>query len=435
MRVVQVIPSVGDSFYCENCLRDVGLVSALRKQGHEVLMLPMYLPVDLDEDEPSVQTPIFFGGINVYLQQKSAFFRKTPRWIDRLFDSPALLRWVGRKSNMTRASDLGRMTISMLQGREGRQAKELNRLVNWLGAQDNKPDVVLLSNVLLAGLAGSIRKTLGVPVLCMLQDEDGFLDVLTEPYSTRSWEMLTQLAGDIDAFIAVSRYYADVMRHRLQLVADRVHVVYPGISLGGYRRVQGAPEVPTIGFLSRMCFNKGLDTLVDTFINLKRNDKLSNAQLRIAGGRTAGDRDFINQIRQKLGDSGFIDDVEFLQDFDNNARIDFVRTLSVLSVPERQPVACGLYVLEALAAGVPVVEPARGAFPELLEMTGGGVLYEPDNTSALSAALEKLLLDRDYARQLGQQAREAVFAKFDVDQTAAKIARICDGVIQQFQRG
>jgi hypothetical protein len=114
MRVVQVIPSVGDSFYCENCLRDVGLVSALRKQGHEVLMLPMYLPVDLDEDEPSVQTPIFFGGINVYLQQKSAFFRKTPRWIDRLFDSPALLRWVGRKSNMTRASDLGRMTISLM---------------------------------------------------------------------------------------------------------------------------------------------------------------------------------------------------------------------------------------------------------------------------------------------------------------------------------
>jgi len=81
------------------------------------------------------------------------------------------------------------------------------------------------------------------------------------------------------------------------------------------------------------------------------------------------------------------DDVEFLSDFDLKAKLAFLQTLSVLSVPEKHPVSCGLYVLEALAAGVPVVQPESGVFPELLKMTGGGVLCEPNNAEALAAAL------------------------------------------------
>jgi glycosyltransferase involved in cell wall biosynthesis len=398
-------------------------------------MLPMYLPVRTDEDEDAVRAPIFFGGINVYLQQKSGLFRKTPRWIDRWLDSPALLRWAARRSGMTSASDLGRMTVSMLRGVEGRQAKELNRLVDWLDTRDNKPDVVFLSNAMLLGLAGRIKTRVGVPVLCLLQDEDGFLDALSEPYSGQAWEMLRQQAGGIDAFIAVSKYYAEVMCERLQPAAERVHVVYPGIALDGFVQVQGGPEVPTIGFLSRTCFNKGLDTLVEAFIGLKKNEKLKNSRLQIAGGSTPADKDFINQIRQKVNGCGFGEDVRFLPDFDRDTRLSFFQTLSVLSVPERQPVAYGLYVLEALAAGVAVVEPARGALPELLEMTGGGILYEPDDAAALSTALQKLLLDPDYARRLGQQGRKAVFADFNVDQTAGKMVRICEEVVRQFRRG
>jgi glycosyltransferase involved in cell wall biosynthesis len=435
MRIVQITPSAGDSFYCENCLRDVALVKAMQNLRHDVLMVPMYLPVQFDKNEVVDNTPIFFGGINVYLQQKSAFFRRTPRWFDRLLDSPKLLRWIGRRAGATSARNLGQMTISMLRAEQGRQIKELNRLVEWLDAQHNKPDVVCLSNILLVGLARGIKKRLGVPVACLLQDEDGFLDGLVSPYSEQAWQILAERANDVDAFIAVSKYYADVMRQRVELVSERVYVAYTGISLDGYEIRQTEPEIPTIGYLSRMCPDKGLDTLVDAFIHLKKNEKLENARLRITGGKMTDDERFLNRIRKKLSSCGLIDDVEFLPDFDFNTKIAFLRTLSVLSVPEKQPVAYGLYVLEALAAGVPVVQPASGVFPELLEMTGGGVLCEPNNAAALASAMEPLLLEPDYARQLGKQGREAVFEKFNIEQTAEEMVRIYGKITQQYASG
>ena len=431
MRIVQITPGTGGSFYCDNCLRDVALVKALRRQGHDVLMVPMYLPVQTDKDRQVGEAPIFFGGINVYLQQKTGFFQRTPRWIDRLFDSPVLLRWVGSRAGMTSAGDLGQTTISTLQGEDGRQVKELDRLVGWLVAQENRPDVVLLSNVLLAGLVRSIKTRLGVPALCFLQDEDGFLDGLGEPYAKQAWEMLAERSKDIDVFISVSKYYANVMRERLKLGAERVQVVYMGISLDEYEAAKTKPEVPTVGFLSRMCYDKGLDTLVEAFVELKKNEKLKDAHLRISGGRNRSNEAFIERIQRQLRTLGLIDDVEFLPGFDQTSRIEFLQTLSVLSVPEKQPVAYAVYVLEALAAGVPVVEPASGALVELLEATGGGVLFEPNNASALAAAIEQLLLDRDYARQLGEEGREKVFAEFNVDKTAEAIVRICEEATQR----
>lgn len=431
MRIVQITPSSGDSFYCENCLRDIALVSTMRKLGHDILMVPMYLPLQIDKDQVPDSSPIFFGGVNVYLQQKSTFFRKTPRWLDSLFDSPKLLRWVGRKAGMTSARDLGETTISMLRGAHGRQAKELNRLVEWLGEQDNRPDAVTLSNILMIGLARPIKERLGVPVLCLLQDEDGFLDSLTSPYSEQAWELIAEHSADVDTFISVSKYYADVMQQRLRLGAGRIHVVYMGISLDGYELFEAEPEIPTIGFLSRMCFDKGLDTLVDAFVELKKNQKLNSAILRIAGGKRGDDEAFLRLVRQRLISKGLIDDVEFLPAFDRAARIEFFHSLSVLSVPEKQPVAYGLYVLEALAAGVPVVEPASGVFPELLEMTGGGLLCEPNNASALATAMEPLLLEPNYAQKLGNQGRKAVFEKFNIEQTAEQIMRIYGETVQK----
>ncbi|MHC4639143.1 MAG: glycosyltransferase family 1 protein, partial [Planctomycetota bacterium] len=176
MRIAQFTPGAGDNIYCENCLRDAALVRAFRKLGHEVLMIPLYLPLRVDGTEQLSNAPIFFGGINVYLQQQSAIFRKTPRWIDRIFDMRKLLEWVSGRSGMVDAHVLGKTTISMLEGEDGRQVKELKRLVNWLSEKENKPDIVCLSNALLAGMAGRIKQKTGVPVVCMLQDEDQFLD-------------------------------------------------------------------------------------------------------------------------------------------------------------------------------------------------------------------------------------------------------------------
>ncbi len=430
MRIVQITPGSGDNFYCENCLRDAALVTAMHKLQQEVILLPMYLPLQVDEKEVPRKAPIFFGGINVYLQQKLSLFRKTPRWLDRLFDRPGFLKWASRKAGMTSAKDLAETTISMLKGRQGRQTKELNRLVEWLVQDDNKPDVVTLSNILLIGLAKPIKEKLGVPVLCLLQDEDGFLDGLTSPYTEQAWKIVAEQSRNIDTFIAVSKYFADAMQQRIGLDAERLEVVRMGITLGGYKRRETMPEIPTIGYLSRMCPERGLDTLVDAFIQIKKNDKLKNTKLRIAGGKSAADEPFLNDIRQKLSSHGLSDDVEFLPSFNREAKFEFLHTLSVLSVPEKKPVAYGLYVLEALAAGVPVVEPAIGVFPELLEMTGGGILYRDNSASALAAAMEPLLLDPDYALILGKQGRDAIFEKFSIDQTAKEMIQIFERIVR-----
>jgi len=348
---------------------------------------------------------------------------------------PKLLTWVGRKAGMTSARDLGETTISMLRGEAGHQVKELNRLLEWLDTHENKPDIVCLSNVLLAGLARGIRDRLRVPVVCMLQDEDGFLDGLSSPYSQQAWQVLAERAGDIDAFVAVSKYYADVMLDRLGFNPDRLRVVYTGISLDGYEPAPSAPKIPTIGFLSRMCPDRGLDTMVEAFILLKKRDGLGQARLRVTGGHRSDDEAFLDKMRQRLASNGIIDDVEFLTDFDLRSKLAFLHTLSVLSVPEKQPVAYGLYVLEALAAGVPVVEPSSGVFPELLEMTGGGVLCEPNNPQALADALEPLLLDPASAGQLGKKGRDAIVEKFDIEQTAGELVRIYDEIAGQFKSG
>ena len=423
MKIVQITPSSGDSFYCENCLRDAELTAQMHRLGHDVSVLPMYLPLPADWQQyakavPS--SPIFFGGVNVYLQQKSAFFRSTPRWLDKILDNPYLLRWAGRRAGLTSAKELAQTTISMLQGGAGRQKKELDRLLDWLAGQD-KPDVVVLSNALLVGLAGDIKKKIGSPVVILLQDEDGFLDGLGSPYAQQAWDIVAESSKSVDLFVAVSRYYGDVMQKRLGLNVDRLKVIFPGVRPADYKPADAPPATATIGFLSRQCYDMGLDILADAFIELKKRTNMHNIRLRISGGKRVDDETFIQSVRQKLSSAGVIDDVEFLPDFERASRLAFLQSLSVLSVPARQPAAYGLFAIEALACSVPVVEPACGVFPELIEQTQGGLLYEPDKPAALADSLEKLLLDKDYAAHLGKNGRRAVLEKFNIERSAERL--------------
>jgi glycosyltransferase involved in cell wall biosynthesis len=221
------------------------------------------------------------------------------------------------------------------------------------------------------------------------------------------------------------------MQKRLDVAENRMHVVHMGVDLLLYTPSQTEPSVPTIGYLSRMCAEHGLEILVDAFILLKANEKLKPIRLRISGGRSAADEPFIQRVQGKLAAAGVLDDVDFLESFDRHARLDFLQSLSVLSVPEPQPVAYGLYVLEALAMGVPVVEPAIGCFPETIEMTGGGVLYEPNTAERLAEVLTPLLVDGHAARKLGAEGREGVRRVFDVQQTAGEMLRVCEHIAEQ----
>lgn len=429
MKIAQLTPGSGDNFYCENCLRDAALVRAMRKLGHDVLLVPMYLPLQAERDGQLSSSEVFFGGVNVYLQQKLSLFRKTPRWLDRIFDSQWLLRLVSKKAGMTSAKELGETTLSMLRGKDGKQVKELERLVEWLSKKENSVDIVILSNALLAGLAKQIKNKLGIPVVCLLQDEDGFIDSLG-PYSERCWNELKEKADDINLFISVSKYYADAMCSRLDISQEKVKTVYTGISLEGFEEKITPPDPPTIGYLSRMCPQRGLDVLVDAFILLKNKESFKDVRLHIAGGQIGSDKKFVETLQQKLIDCGISGDVDFLDDFGREERLSFFGGLSVICVPEKKPVAYGLYVLEALAASVPVAEPAIGVFKELAEQTGAVVLYEKNDAPGLATALEEILRDKDYALQLGQTGRGAVFEKFDIKTNAKNMAEVLADVVK-----
>jgi len=392
----------------------------MRAQGVDMLMVPLYLPIGAPEG-PTQGVPLFFGGVNVYLQQKLALFRKTPRWLDRWLDSRRLLDWAGRKAGMTNARVLGETTLSMLQGRDVRQVKELDCLVDWLSLEAERPDAVCLSNALLLGLAPALRERPRVPVICLLQDEDGFVDGLGDPYAGQVWDLMQRHAAHVEAFVAVSRFYAGLMKDKMRLPEDKVRVVPMGIPVSQYTAVAAPQGPPTLGFLSRQCPARGLDTLVEAFILLKRRERLKPLCLRVYGGKSRSDEPFIRGLRSRLAAAGVLEDVTFWADFSPEARHGFLSGLTVLSVPEKTPVAYGLYVLEALACGVPVVQPAIGVFPEILGQTGGGILVRDNTAEALAAALEPLLQDPEAAHRLGLQGREGVARHYDVTQTAERM--------------
>jgi glycosyltransferase involved in cell wall biosynthesis len=409
-------------FYCGTCLRDHALVAELRKLGHEALMVPLYLPL-MAEKPAAEEAPIFLGGINAFLQQKSALFRNTPRWFDRVLDAPWLLDQLSAWSGMTSAQDLGEMTVAALKGPAGEQAKEFHRAADWL-ASEFRPDVVCLSNALLLGFAPAIRAATNAPVVCSLQGEESFLDQLVEPWRARAWELVAQRAAEADALVAVSEWYRDRMAGRLGLAPERVRVVHNGIPLEGFERIVRRPERPTVGYLAAMVPAKGLATLVDAYIALRGRGTVPGVRLHVAGSQPPGSAPFVRALMAKLDHAGALGDCTFAVDLTREQKLAFLAGLSVLSVPATYGEAFGLYVLEALAAGVPVVQPDSGAFPELLAMTQGGVLCRPHDPEALATGIEGILTEPEIADGMAQRGRDAVFARFGAKNMADAFARV-----------
>jgi glycosyltransferase involved in cell wall biosynthesis len=413
VNLVQITPGAG-GMYCGNCFRDNALVSELRRQGHDTVMVPMYLPMTLDEAPALGDSPTFFGGINVFLSQKSALHRRAPAWFRRWFDSPRLLKWAAGKTAKTRAEDVGELTVSMLRGESGNQHRELDEMVSWMSALP-RPDAVFLSNALLAGLARKMRSGLGTKVVCFLQSEESFLDTLPEPFRSESWRLLAERAVDVDGWIAPTRYFADRMASRLRLPPERVRVAPSGISLDGYRdlpreRASGTP--PVLGFFARMCPEKGLDTLVDAFIEIRRRGRVGGLRLKVGGGCGPGDQPFVDSQRARLAAAGLAGEATFHPNVSREEKVAFLASLDVLSVPARFSEAFGLYLVESMAAGTPVVQPDVCGFREIIGKAGGGVLCEAGGPGALADAIEALLLDGARARALGTAGRRGVEAGF-----------------------
>ncbi|MGF1448887.1 MAG: glycosyltransferase family 4 protein [Opitutales bacterium] len=420
MRLTFVSPGTG-SYYCGVCMRDNALVTTLKQQGHSATLLPMYLPLLTDEPSMAETSPLFFGGINVYLQQKASLFRHTPGWMDALLDNRSLLRSVARRSNMHGGPELGPMTLSMLRGADGQQAKEVAKLVDYLKAQP-KPDALFLGTVLQIGLAPVLRQALKVPVFCSLQGEDFFLDTLSAVDRAEAYRLIRTHGAEVEAFIAPSRFFADRMVDLADLNPDQIVVLPNGISLEGYRAVEQFAEPRAIGFLAHMIPEKGLGHLVEAFTLLRAKAGFDDVRLEIAGAMRAADEPFVQALRRHLDEDGLQAAYRFSPNLTRVQKIEFLRRLSVFSVPVQIGEAFGLYLLEAWATGLPVVQPARGSFPELIEATGGGLLYEPDTPAALADALAQVLNDPARAHAMGCSGAEAVQARYCVQTMARAVA-------------
>lgn len=403
-------------------MRDNALAREFIAMGHEAHLVPMYLPLQLDENRVDESTPVFFGGINVYLQQKYSFFRKLPRWMDRFFNGRGLLRAVAKRSHLTSAKDQGEMSCLMLRLEDSNLGKEVDKLVEWLG-RDGKPDVIVLSNALLAGLVPDLKRRLGVPIVCTFQGEDSFLDSLPKPWCSRAWKEMALRVQDADVLVAPSQYYSGVMEGRLGLRPGSIEVIPNGIDLSGWA-VKKECKGRRIGYLARMCHSKGLGLLVEAFIHI--ND--SSLTLAIAGTMGGGDDIYVEGLKRKLEKAGLGSCVEWFPDLDREAKVEFLRSLSVFSVPVIYPEAFGLYLVEAMACGVPVVMPDASAFPELVNPAACGILVVPDSVVDLAHGVQKML--NDPQRELvGKKGRRAVEERYHVGAMAADFEKIFGKVV------
>ncbi|MCS6853046.1 MAG: glycosyltransferase family 4 protein [Gemmataceae bacterium] len=413
--------------YCGSCMHDNTLAAALIALGHEALLIPTYTPIRTDEPDVS-QRRIFFGGINVYLQQKLSLFRHTPWVLDRLFDARRLLRWASRFAVRTDARLLGDLTVSMLEGEHGRQRKEIAKLVRWL-ATDVRPEIVVLTNALLSGMVHDLKRQLRLPVLCTLQGDDIFLESLPEPYRGQALRLIQDHCREIDGFLATCRYYADFMAGYFGIDRRKIDVVYPGLNLaghGGPRPTADGP--PTIGYFARICPEKGLHVLVEAFRLLRQMPGALPCRLRVAGWLGEGHRPYLNEQQRKLRDCGLAPDFGYVPCPDRPSKIRFLQSLDILSVPTTYREPKGLYVLEAWANGVPVVQPRHGSFPELIEATGGGLLVNPDDPADLAAGLRRLLDNPAERAELGRRGQEGVRRHFNAD----RMARETLAVLQRY---
>jgi glycosyltransferase involved in cell wall biosynthesis len=429
MKIVYVTPGSGGTFYCQNCFRDSELLKSLLAFGHDVIKVPMYLPVNLDNNKGVADTPVFFGAVNIYLKEKFPFYRHAPVWLERIFDSHALLQLAAKKSGSTRATGLEEMTISMLLGEKGRQASELDHLINYL--RQINPDVVHLSNALLLGLAHRLKTDLGTGVVCSLQDENEWIDLMEEPYQEKIWNIMAERAADVDFFVTASQYYSDKSQEQLGIPGDKIKVIYGGVNLDGYEKSSLPFDPPVIGYLCRMSEYFGLGILVDAFIGLKKESRFKDLRLHITGGYSGEDKHFVKELLKKISTVGFEKDVEIFKNFDKENRIKFLKSLTLLSVPVPSGEAFGAYQVEALAAGVPVVQPNVGCFPEFVETTGGGVIYEPNDSETLVRAIASLLSDPDRARKLSKQGRRVVLERFSMNNMAKDIVKVYEEVLNK----
>jgi glycosyltransferase involved in cell wall biosynthesis len=409
MKIVQITAGAGGRI-CGSCLHDNALVRALRERGRDAILVPAYVPTTTDEENVA-ERRIVCGGVNVWLQEHVPLFRHTPWWLDSLLDGRGLLTWLSNRTTETKPADLGGLTASTLAGERGHQRKEVEKLARWLAAEV-KPDVVHLSNALLVGLARRVKEATGAKIVCSLSGEDIFIEQIPEPHYGRVRRLLRERSADIDRFVALNGAFARFMGDYLGVPAERIAVVPHGVDLSGFpasapdlvaRRAERGGRL-VIGSLARLCPEKGLDQLLRAVAILAVTH---DVEVVAAGATTAAEAPYLRECRRLADELGVAKRFTWLGQVDRADKLKLLAQCDVFAMPTAHPEAKGLPVIEALAAGVPVVVPEHGAFPELLS-GGGGLLHVPNDPADLARAIRSVLDDPARAAALGAAGHACV---------------------------
>jgi glycosyltransferase involved in cell wall biosynthesis len=407
---VAIVTAGGAGMFCGSCMHDNTWARALRDAGTEVTLIPLYTPIRVDERDQT-NARVFYGGINVYLDQHVPGWKWLPRALTRWLDAPRLLQWATSRGISNDAAELGAMTVAMLRGPQGPQAAEGEQLVRFL-AKELKPDVICFSNLLLCADVPRLKADFNGPVLCTLQGDDIFLEGLVEPFRSQVRELLRPIAAAIDGYIVHSRFYADFMAGYLGIPPAKFQRLPLGIDCRGHSgRPKPAGSPPTIGYFARVAPEKGLKEFVEAALALNRTRQ--DFRL-VAGGYVQPQcRRYFEDVLRRATPLGnrfhYAGSPETLAE-----KTALIQSFDVLSVPARYREPKGLYVLEAWANGVPVVQPAHGHFPELIEQTGGGLCVSPNDVAALAAGWNQLLSDEPLRRTMAERAWTGVRVQHDL---------------------
>jgi glycosyltransferase involved in cell wall biosynthesis len=421
MRILSLTAGAA-SMYCGSCLRDNALAAELIRQGHDVTLLPFYTPTLTDEENVSRQEQVFFGGISVYLEQHMPWFRGS-RLLDALVDAPQVIKAFTSGSIAVDPKQLGALTVSTLRGSNGHQHKEIDKLIEFVKA-DPPPDVVNIPYTLLISLAAPLKRALGRPVVITLQGEDLFLEGLPEPYRAEALELVRAQVTDVDLFIAVSEYYASFMRDYLRIPESKMRVATLGVNTTDLAVTTRTSREPfTIGFFARIAPEKGLHNLADAYRILRTEKGLPPSRLLAAGYMAPEHKPYLEQIAESLRVAGLGEEFVYRGAVDRAKKVRFFHDIDVLSVPSGYREPKGLYLLEAMACGVPVVQPNHGAFPEMIARTGGGVLAASESGADVAAAIHELWKDPARAAALGRAGADGVRRHYTVQHMAEGVLK------------
>lgn len=410
MRIVYITPESPDGTPGV-ASRDAALMRGLRGLGHEVMAAGLYMPIHLNDGENEPQTAARVGALH--------------RAFPKLAGIPGhLFKFLKQHSSVMnavsfavggRGTKVGTTAVSLLALREQRQRTELARLLRQIDDMP-KPDIIVLSNTLMSGLAKPLAERIGKPIVCMASDGDIFVENLDEPFRSDARKLIRENARSLRMVVVTSDIFARRIMEFLSLPAARMHKVRPGIDVDYYASVQSRPsENFTIGYLANISPEKGLDVVVDA-MELMVRELGMDPRLWIAG--RVCDPLYWRRIERRLGGQLLRGRTRVFGELTRDAKREFFSGLNVFAMPSRLPEVRGTTLLEAMAAGIPVVGPAAGIVPEILDLVHGGLLVPPEVSGWLFAqAFSILATAPETAVQLGRVAREGVREKYSIEKS------------------